>query len=154
MYDLFGEPDENGEFARDYLRVMDFSEFAEAFANVRDYEGNPWSLRIYGNAYIEDPLRAAFGLVVARGLAGELKTWNGCFNIRPMRGSRQTSMHAWGVANDFNADTNPFGRRLITDFSPEFVRCFADSGFEWGGLWGHPNFDCHALSACPGHGTG
>ena len=106
-----------------------------------DYEGNPWSYRIYGNGWTEEPLRRAFGFVVERGLAQELKAWNGCFNIRPMKGgSRQTSMHAWAVANDFNADTNPFGRRLITDFSPEFVRCFADAGWEWGGL-GDPNFD-------------
>ena len=142
MYDIFGEPSSRGEFAESYLRTMDFSEFRPYFDHVVDYEGNPWSYRIYGNGCTEDPLRRAFGLIVERGLAQELKAWNGCFNIRPMKGgSRQTSMHAWAVANDFNADTNPFGRRLITDFSPEFIRCFADAGWEWGGLWGHPNFD-------------
>ena len=142
MYDVFGEPSARGEFADSYLRTMDFSEFKPHFDHVVDYEGNPWNYKIYGNANTEAPLRQAFQNVVDAGLAQELKAWNGCFNIRPMKGgSRQLSMHAFGVADDFNADTNPFGRELITDFSPEFVLCFAKAGWEWGGLWGHPNFD-------------
>ena len=141
LYDIFGEPSETGEFAQSFLRTMDFSEFRPNFDHVVDYEGNSWSYRIYGNYILEAPLRKAVSLIVERGLAHDLKSWDGCFNIRPMKGSQQTSMHAWGVADDFNATTNPFGLVLITDFSPEFIRCFADAGFEWGGLWGHPNFD-------------
>lgn len=138
LYDLFGEPSERGEFAEYYLRTMDFSEFAEAFVHVSDYEGNPWSCRIYGNAYIEAPLRRAFWNIVDRGLAGELHTYDGCFNIRRMKGGRSLSVHSWGMAVDFNAATNGFGRQ--GDMSPEFIRCFADAGFESGALWRTPDF--------------
>ena len=129
---IFGQPNE-GQFAQDYLRTIDFSEFAAAFAHVLDYEGNPWNCKIYGNYVLERPLRQALGFVVSRGLAQELKTFDGCFNIRQAKGGNFLSMHSWGLATDWNAALNPFGGDPT--FSPEFVQCFADSGFEWGGLW-------------------
>ena len=138
--ELFGTPNAR-RFARDFLVTMDFSEFAEAFAQVRDFVGNPWRHRIYGNYVMERFLRKALAAVVAAGLAGELKTYEGCFNIRRMKGGNAFSVHSWGLAIDFNAATNPFGRQLITDFSDEFVACFLNEGFEWGGSWGNPNFD-------------
>ena len=134
---IFGDPDENGPFARDYLRTMDFTEFADAFAHVKDYEGNPWGHKIYGNYVMEEPLRKALGLVVSRGLAGELHSYDGCFNIRRSKGGGIMSMHSWGLAVDFNAGTNPFGQE--GDMSPEMIRCFAESGMEWGGLWSTPD---------------
>lgn len=132
LTDIFGEPNE-GQFARDYLRTMDFSEFAAAFGHVVDYEGNAWGHRIYGNWIMEAPLRRAFGFLVERGLAGELRTYDGCFNIRKMKGGSGYSVHSWGLAVDFNAAENPFGGRVT--FSPEFIRCFAEAGFESGALW-------------------
>ena len=142
VLDMFGNPRDPG-FEKSYLRVIDLSEFAESLAHVLDYEGNPWRHRIYGNDALRDPVKRAVGLIVSRGLSGELKTFDGCFNIRPMKSGRQTSMHAWGLAVDFNQATNPFinseaiarGATLITDFSSEFIACFLESGFEWGGLW-------------------
>lgn len=137
LYELFGDPVEDA----DYLKVLDFSEFSYAFSHVRDFEGRHWKCRIYGHELMADPLRKAFRLIVDRGLFDELKTWDGCFNIRPVKGGSRPSTHSWGLANDFNAATNPFSRELITDLSDEFIKCFAESGFEWGGLWGHPYFD-------------
>lgn len=131
--DLFGEPT-GAPFPETYLLTMDFKEFAGAFAHVKDYMGKPWNCRIYGNYILEDPLRRAFGLLVARGLAGELKTFDGCFCIRRMKGnSSQYSVHSWGLAVDVNAGDNPFGG--TPTFSGGFVKCFAECGFEWGGLW-------------------
>lgn len=132
LTDIFGTPNE-GQFARDYLRTMDFSEFADAFSHVVDYEGNSWRLKIYGNFALEGPLRRAFGLLVERGLSGELRTYDGCFNIRRMKGGSGYSVHSWGLAVDFNANSNGFGQ--APTLSSEFVQCFAESGFEWGGLW-------------------
>ena len=130
---IFGEPDEDGLFAETYLRVMDFQEFAEPFAHVRDFQGNPWNCRIYGNYVLEDPLRKAFGLVVNRELAGELHSYDGSFNIRRSKGGGIMSMHSWGLAVDFNAAENPYGGR--TQFSDNFIKCFAECGFESGSLW-------------------
>jgi len=129
LEDRFGTPGDDTS----YLKTMDFSEFSESFAHVRDYEGNKWGLKIYGHKLMESPLCKALGLVVERGLADELKTYDGCFNIRKKKGGSGYSVHSWGMAVDFNAATNPFGGEPT--FSDNFVKCFAESGFEWGGLW-------------------
>jgi hypothetical protein len=132
LYDIFGTPNE-GQFADDYLRTLDFSEFTDAFSHVLDYEGNPWGHRIYANYIMEEPLRKAFSLIVERGLASELHTYDGCFNIRRMKSGSSLSVHSWGLAVDFNAAENPFGGSV--NFSDAFIRCFADAGFEAGALW-------------------
>jgi len=129
---IFGDPT-GPPFPENYLRTMDFSEFQVPFAHVLDFMGNPWNFRIYGNYVIEDMLRAAFRNVCDRGLAHEFHTFNGCFNIRKAKGFNGYSMHSYGLPVDFNADENPFGEE--PSFSPEFVLCFAQVGWEWGGLW-------------------
>jgi hypothetical protein len=138
--DTFGEPSEEGEFAEKYLTVIDLNEFSRYLINVRDYEGNSWSCRIYGNYFLERPLKMAFQAMVERDVTQQLKTFDGCFNIRPPKsGKMQYSMHAYGLAVDFNAATNRFNyTRMRTDFSDKFVQCFLDAGFEWGGLWKSP----------------
>lgn len=91
--------------------------------------------RIYCNKAIRLPLRQALDNVVARGLAAEFKTFDGCFCIRNSRGSSRLSTHSWGMAVDVNAETN----RMYTDgdMSHELAACFEDEGFVWGGRWKH-----------------
>lgn len=134
LTEMFGSPQECESV---YCRVMDFQEFADAFNHVRDYEGNPWRHRIYGHFLMDNPLRRAFGLLIERGLAGELRTFDGCHNIRRSKGGGMYSVHSWGLAVDFNAGGNGYGQEPT--LSPEFVRYFADCGFEWGGLWTTPD---------------
>lgn len=135
--DIFGEPDTDGVFAKSYLQTCDLPEFAAALAHVRDYEGNPWGHRIYCNYVLIDPLKRAFGLLVSRGLADELKTYDGCFNIRRSITGTIRSMHSWGLAVDFNAAQNPYGGPVA--FSDDFIKCFAECGFEAGALWSTPD---------------
>lgn len=132
LMDLFGEPNE-GQFAQDYLRTLDLSDLSEFFPKVKDYTGEPWSHRIYCNYILHDPLRKAFQNLIDSNVFHELKTYDGCFNIRQMSGGGGLSVHSWGMAVDLNAATNPYGGN--TSLSDVFVRCFADAGFEWGGLW-------------------
>lgn len=131
----YGYPKENAG----YLKIIDLREFAPHLAHVRDFQGNKWSCRVWGHEALEGPLKTAFRLLCERGLAGELKTYDGCFCVRPMKSGSRPSVHSWALALDFNALTNPFqsdgSEDLITDFSDDFVRCFAEAGFEWGGLW-------------------
>jgi hypothetical protein len=133
LYDLFGEPVEGA----DYLVSINFGEFSYAFSHVLDFEGKAWRHKIYAHQLMAAPLRKAFGLIVDRGLFNELKTYDGCFNIRHMKGSKSMSVHSWGLAVDFNADDNPFGGPV--NLSDEFIRCFADAGFEAGALWHKPD---------------
>jgi D-alanyl-D-alanine carboxypeptidase len=89
--------------------------------------------RIYCNKDLVQPLTEAFKNLINRGFVSELKTWDGCFNIRKMRGLQSMSLHSWGVAVDVNAFEN--GLNQEPKLSPGFVQCFTDAGFDWGGTW-------------------
>ena len=90
--------------------------------------------KIYCNKDLVQPLAAAFKNLIERGYYMELKTWDGCFNIRKKRGAQSMSLHSWGVAIDLNAAWNGFGAKPT--LSSGFVKCFTDVGFDWGGIWG------------------
>jgi hypothetical protein len=94
--------------------------------------------RIYCNKIMIEPLTKAFSDIISCGLLGELHSWNGCFNIRPIRGYKSVwSLHSWGIAIDINASTNQLGKQ--GNISPELVECFTKNGFDWGGVWKRPD---------------
>ena len=88
--------------------------------------------KIYMNKDIVAPFDQAMGNIRSRNLIGELKTFDGCFMIRMIRGSTTVmSTHSYGLAVDLNKEDNELG--AIPKLSPEFVKCFTDVGFIWGG---------------------
>lgn len=89
--------------------------------------------RLYCNKEMVEPLGKAFKNLIETGHVKELKTWDGCFNIRRKRGGSTPSLHSWGLAIDVNAAWNGFGK--TPSLSSGFVRCFTDAGFDWGGVW-------------------
>ena len=89
--------------------------------------------KIYCNKIMAEPLAKAFKNVIDRGLVDQIKTWDGCFNVRKKRGSASQSLHSWGIAIDINAAWNRFGHPPT--MSHELVQCFKDAGFDWGGDW-------------------
>lgn len=89
--------------------------------------------RIYCNKLMVDPLTKSFKALIDTGHVGELKTWDGCFNIRKKRGLSSMSLHSWGIAIDVNAFEN--GLNQTPKLSAGFVKCFTDNGFDWGGIW-------------------
>lgn len=89
--------------------------------------------RIYCNKDIVAPLTQAFKNLIATGHVKEIKTWDGCFNIRKKRGLTSMSLHSWGIAVDINAFENGLGK--TPKLSSGFVKCFTDAGFDWGGTW-------------------
>jgi len=90
--------------------------------------------RLYCNKDIVLPLSKAFKALIDTGHVKELKTFDGCFNIRYQRGSRTAaSLHSWGIAIDVNAAWNGLGKD--PQLSAGFVKCFTDNGFDWGGTW-------------------
>lgn len=93
--------------------------------------------RIYCNKDMVAPLTAAFQNLIKTGFVKELKTWDGCFNIRKKRGASSPSLHSFGVAIDVNAAWNGFGAKPT--LSAGFVKCFTDAGFTWGGTWSKPD---------------
>lgn len=89
--------------------------------------------RIYCNKDMVKPLTKAFENLINREFVSELKTYDGCFNIRKMRGGVSMSLHSWAIAIDFNAFENGLGDE--PKLSAGFVKCFTDAGFDWGGTW-------------------
>lgn len=89
--------------------------------------------RIYCNKDLVVPLEKAFRNIIDRGLQSQLKTWDGCFNIRNKRNLSTLSLHSWAIAIDSNAAWNGLGK--TPTMSKELVLCFTDAGFDWGGNW-------------------
>jgi hypothetical protein len=89
--------------------------------------------KIFCNKDMVGPLSCAFINLIRTNCVKELKTWDGCFNIRKKRGLSTMSLHSWGIAVDVNAFENGLGE--TPKLSSAFVKCFTDSGFDWGGDW-------------------
>ena len=92
--------------------------------------------RIYCNKDMVEPLKKAFKMLITTGCVTELKTWDGCFNIRKKRGLKSMSLHSWGLAIDVNAFENGLNQK--PKLSNLFVSCFTTNGFDWGGHWTKP----------------
>lgn len=93
--------------------------------------------RLYCNADLVAPFEKALRLVIERDLEDEIKTWDGCFNIRKKRGLKSWSLHSWAIAIDINASRNGLGQTPSMD--RRLVQCFLDAGFDWGGEWTRPD---------------
>lgn len=103
--------------------------------------------RLYCHRGMIEPLSKAFGLIISRGLVDQVKTWDGCFNIRNKKGALSPSLHSWGLAIDICAAWNGFNRKPT--MSKELVACFKESGFDWGGDWTKPDGMHFQLSFLP-----
>jgi hypothetical protein len=80
-------------------------------------------------------LRAALGELARRGLSRLVGRgdYAGCYAPRRIQARGQLSLHAWGVAIDLNASSNPFMGRSRQD--RRLVRTMRRHGFTWGGDW-------------------
>jgi hypothetical protein len=98
---------------------------------INSATGKP-TTRIYMNSDAHQPMLDALENLKKRGLLSELKTFDGCFNIRDVRGvPGMISTHAYGLAIDINAKENGLGKE--PKLSKDFVQCFTDAGWTWGG---------------------
>ena len=82
--------------------------------------------KIYCNTELPIMLETSFHNILEGGLEKEVKTWDGCFQVRPIRGYEKKvrdfikkgefkkamiymSTHSWGFGIDINAAWNGFG---------------------------------------------
>ena len=93
--------------------------------------------RIYCNRDLVQPLLRAFENLRDANLTDEIKTWDGCFNIRSKKVNQSLSLHSWGLAIDINASLNQLGKPPT--LPANVVLCFLEAGFEWGGTWDTPD---------------
>lgn len=87
------------------------------------------------NRDLHGPLMNALIAVNSKKIGGLLKTFDGCFNIRMVRGTTASpSTHSYGLALDLNAETNQLAATHGGFYDhPDFVKCFTEQGFAWGG---------------------
>ena len=86
--------------------------------------------RLYCNKDLIVPATAAFKNLVTLGGVNDLLTFDGCFNIRPMRGRKLPSIHSWALALDFDAFRNRLGQKPT--MTKRVVEAFLDTGlWDW-----------------------
>jgi hypothetical protein len=86
------------------------------------------------NKKILPQLTGAMRELQTRGLAGLIRTSNGCYSPRMQVGNTYAlSRHAYGIAVDINATRNPYGDPPSQD--PRLVELMERWGFTWGGRW-------------------
>lgn len=98
---------------------------------INSLTGQP-VVHIYCNNDFHGPLLAALQNVKDRGLLPQLKTFDGAYEVRDVRGiPGRLSWHSYGLAIDILAEWNKLGQPPT--ISSELVKCFTDVGFVWGG---------------------
>lgn len=128
-------------FEKRWMKMVDIPDWLEPhFATL--YQGKAIT-RIWMNKDAEQPFLAVMRELVDSGLIEELKTYDGCYNPRLMRGLRTASVHSWGLAFDFNARQNPLGKAPYQPgmFSREFVAVWKRHGFTAGADFGRGRSD-------------
>jgi hypothetical protein len=88
--------------------------------------------RIFINKEFKDKLFKAFTNLEKLGLHTEIKTFDGCYNARSVRGNSVLSLHAYAMAMDLNAATEKLGQ-VKTNFSGQFIAVMIAQGIFWGG---------------------
>lgn len=97
-------------------------------------EDFPWfpAEKIFINTEFKGKLFKAFTNLEKAGLHKEIKTFDGCYNVRAVRGKSVLSLHAYAMAVDFNAATEKLGQDR-TNLSGQFVAIMKAQGIFWGG---------------------
>jgi hypothetical protein len=90
------------------------------------------------NVDFKKALHRAFSNLQAAGLHREIKTFDGCYSDRDVRGSAAISLHAWAAAIDLNAACDgmvehPTVRQRMGEWSPEFIQIMKEAGLFYGG---------------------
>lgn len=97
--------------------------------------GNVRPTAVYMNKFATAALDAVLLDLLATGLIKELKTYDGCHNVRLKRGVNEYSIHSWGLALDFNAALNPLGVKWGSRkgmFSKAFLDVWRQHGWTCG----------------------
>lgn len=131
----YGDPNLASTQAKWFELWVVEKEFLDAFSHVKFSAlgtiGFP--KKIFINKDFKPVLKKALQNLIDRGLAHELKTWDGCFIIRTKRELKSLSLHSWAIAVDVNAFENQLNQ--TPKLSEGFVKCFTDAGCDWGGTW-------------------
>jgi hypothetical protein len=83
-----------------------------------------------------------FEAIAAAGMSHHIQSYDGIYNYRTKRAtSSNWSTHAWGIAIDLNASSNPMktvATMSISDSQQALAPFFEQAGFYWGKNFGDP----------------
>jgi len=105
---ILGSPNLLLQFQKKNMTVIDFSKFRKMNKILPD--------KIYCNKIIVTDLFKVFEELGKLKLISEIRSYDGCFNpryIRGMEAKKILSNHAYGTALDFNAVDNPLGKSRL-----------------------------------------
>ena len=101
----------------------------------------PWfpAEKIFIHKDFRTKLKMALSFLEMAELHLEIKTFDGCYNLRKVRGTEAAlSLHSWGCAIDLNAARNPLGGDC--DWSHDFISMMEHCGIYCGARWpGRPD---------------
>lgn len=117
LYAHFGNPDD-ADFEQDYLVSV-----THAFGGK--------SVTFACHKAMAPKLHNVWQTLTDQGKLGVIKTFDGCYNNRSVRGSTAKSLHAWGLAIDINAADFPLGSMSRQDH--DLTVAFEEQGFWYGG---------------------
>lgn len=87
---------------------------------------------LYVNRDLVLDVQSIFSEIEDEGLAQYVETFDGCWNVRRIRGiERHWSTHTWGIAIDINAATNRLGQ--TPTMHSGIIEIFQKYGWRWGG---------------------
>lgn len=99
--------------------------------------------RFYCHALLVETFTQVYAQIHDGGYWEMLHTFGGDYECRAIRGKTNTSTHAWGIANDLNAQENPLAsvppdafdaqRPYVFTVDHPVVKIFKANGFIWGG---------------------
>lgn len=112
----YGDP-RNADFQPRFMMIWDVGDDFNWFPQKKIFIHKDFQIRMMD----------AFGALETAKLHLEIKTFDGCFNIRPVRGSENVlSIHSWGCAMDLNAANNPLAS--AGKWSEPFINTMESAG--------------------------
>lgn len=125
---IFGDPLSSG-WSKANLAFCEVAPTLKAFPIKK----GSTSRGFYCHKLLVSVFQKVFEEIVLAGLTEEIKTFDGCFNIRKIRGSSTTmSLHSWAIAIDLNYKGNELGNK-DPEMDSRVVSIFEKHGFYWGG---------------------
>jgi hypothetical protein len=127
LISLYGNPAEDQQtFERKWMVIWDIPD--DINAKIKALPN-----KMYCHKALVAPLEKTFRALIAAGVHTEIKTYDGCFNVRKKRGLSTLSVHAFGLAIDLNAAWNPLGGKVT--WSPAFIKVWRDLKWTCGTDW-------------------
>lgn len=128
IINIFGDPLEPGYWSEYGGFCVTPPELNHVFQDQFENKNGFWC-----NKLLIPTFQRVYTNIVRSGLSNELKTFDGCYNVRYIRGRMNLSTHSWGISVDHNAATNLLGAKPT--MHKGIVSVFKDMGFMWGGSW-------------------